>query len=157
MAWSPCPWKRFPGTRQPDHRLPTFSHGSRIMAARATRVRFTPTTARETRLVHRTHHLPRGYSFGVLDIQIKQPARALLSYSLFILYFLFLLIFYISSLLSLHNNNSFFFSLYFKLGARARKNTFLCTSFSSYSPSCDSVDIYLNLYTTYILDIPKPF
>lgn len=154
MAWSPCPWKRFPGTRQPDHQLPTFSHGSRIMAARATRVRFTPTTARETRLVHRTHHLPRGYSFGVLDIQIKQPARALLSYSLyFILYFFFFLIF-LSLPFSLHNNNFFF---YFKLRARARKNTFLCTSFSSYSPSCDSVDIYLNLYTTYILDIPKPF
>lgn len=63
MAWSPCPWKRFPGARQPDHRLPAFSHGSQVVvAARATRVIITPTTARETRLVHRTHHsLSRGY------------------------------------------------------------------------------------------------
>lgn len=60
MAWSPCPWKRFPGARQPGHRLPAVSHFGYqvvVVVARATtRVIITPTTARETRLVHRTHH-----------------------------------------------------------------------------------------------------
>lgn len=92
MAWSPCPWKRFPGTRQPDHRLPAFSHGSRVVvvAARLTRriVRFTPTTARETRLVHRTHHLPRGYSPSCSRYPNKTRARAL-SYLPFLDFLLF--------------------------------------------------------------------
>lgn len=59
MAWSPCPLKRFPGARQPDHRLPVCSHRFRAITPRVTRVRFTPTTARETRHVHRTHHFYR--------------------------------------------------------------------------------------------------
>lgn len=60
MAWSPCPLKRFPGARQPDHRLPACSHRFHAIPPRATRVvRFTPTTARETRHVHRTHHFYR--------------------------------------------------------------------------------------------------
>ena len=58
MAWSPCPLKRYPGARQPDHQLPACSHRFQTMAPRATRVNFTPTTARKTRHVHRTHHLP---------------------------------------------------------------------------------------------------
>ena len=74
MAWSPCPLKRFPGARQPDHQLPACSHRFQIMAPRATRVSFTPTTARETRHVHRTHHLssrgcpPHRYSRYILSI-----------------------------------------------------------------------------------------
>lgn len=74
MAWSPCPLKRFPGARQPDHQLPACSHRFQIMAPRATRVSFTPTTTRETRHVHRTHHLssrgcpPHRYSRYTLDI-----------------------------------------------------------------------------------------
>lgn len=59
MAWSPCPLKRFPGARQPDHRLPVCFHRFRAITPRVTRVRFTPTTARETRHVHRTHHFCR--------------------------------------------------------------------------------------------------
>lgn len=59
MAWSPCPLKRFPGARQPDHRLPACSHRFQAITPRVTRVRFTPTTARNTRHVHRTHHFYR--------------------------------------------------------------------------------------------------
>ena len=59
MAWSPCPLKRFPGARQPDHRLPACSHRFQAITPRVTRVRFTPTTTRNTRHVHRTHHFYR--------------------------------------------------------------------------------------------------
>ena len=61
MAWSPCPFKRFPGARQPDHQLPSWSHRSQAaIAPRATRVSCTPATTRETRHVRRTHHLYLG-------------------------------------------------------------------------------------------------
>ena len=84
MAWSPCPLKRFPGARQPDHRLPACSHRFQAITPRVTRVRFTPTTTRNTRHVHRTHHFYR------LAAALHRYLPILRKFPLFLFFFLFL-------------------------------------------------------------------